>query len=266
MKIGIFDSGLGGLSVLNEALKKLPNEEFLYYADRKNVPYGLKSKDEILKFSSHAVKFLIDQGANAIVIACNTATSAAINELRAKFDLPIIGMEPAVKKAADLNREGENLASLRTLVIATPLTARGAKLKELIERVDSEHLVDVLALPRLVEFAENENFTCDEVKEYLHEEFAKFKLQNYYALVLGCTHFNYFKDSLREILPTGVSLIDGNEGTINKLISELSRLNLAHGKGQSVEYFYSDAKIYDNGELARIGRYLARLDKMLEIK
>ncbi|MCD8213802.1 MAG: glutamate racemase [Campylobacter sp.] len=267
MKIGIFDSGIGGLSVLKEALKKLPNEQFLYYADRKNVPYGLKSNDEILSFSTHAVKFLINNGAKAVVIACNTATSVAINDLRANFNIPIIGMEPAVKKAIDLKfQKVDTKNALRTLVIATPVTAGGRKLKELINRVDNEHLIDVIALPRLVEFAENENFDSAEVKKYLKDEIMKFSPDNYSSLVLGCTHFNYFKDSLREILPASISLLDGNEGTINKLLSELERLNLKETNKQSIEYFYSDVKVKEGSELARLDRYLARLDEMLLIE
>ena len=260
MKIAIFDSGLGGLSVLNEALKKLPNERFLYYADKDNVPYGLKSNDEILKFTLHAVKFMQEQGAKAIVIACNTATSVAINELRANFSLPIIGMEPAVKRAVD------TCGGARTLVIATPVTVKGNKLKELISRVDSDHLTDLVALARLVEFAENEEFDSPRVKEYLQKELLKFDLSLYSSLVLGCTHFNYFKDSLREILPSHIRLLDGNEGTVNKLKFELERLNLVENSIPDVEYYYSGVKVESKYELAKIKRYLKRLDEMIFIE
>ncbi|MDO5046557.1 glutamate racemase [Campylobacter sp.] len=260
MKIGVFDSGLGGLSVLKEAIKKLPNEQFLYYADKDNVPYGLKSKEEILKFTIQAVKFMQEQGVKAIVIACNTATSAAINELRANFSLPIIGMEPAVKKAVD------SCGGARTLVIATPITVKGKKLQELIKRVDNDHLVDLVALPELVKFAENEEFNSDRVKEYLKNELLKFDLSLYSSLVLGCTHFNYFKDSLREILASHIKMIDGNEGTVNKLKFELERLNLLENLGGNVRYYYSAREVKDSCELARIDRYLARLDRMLLIE
>lgn len=260
MKIAIFDSGLGGLSVLNEALKKLPNEQFLYYADRDNVPYGLKSNEEILKFTTKAVKFMQEQGAKAIVIACNTATSVAIKELRSNFNLPIIGMEPAVKKAVDTCKKA------RTLVIATPVTVKGNKLKELIARVDSDHLIDLVGLAKLVEFAENEEFSSPRVKEYLQSELLKFDLSLYSSLVLGCTHFNYFKDSLREILPSHIRLLDGNEGTVNKLKFELERLNLLESSPANVEYFYSGRAVKESAELDKIDRYLARLEKMLLIE
>ena len=261
MKIGIFDSGLGGLSVLNEALSKLSEYEFLYYADVKNVPYGQKSRDEILKFSFDAVKFLIKNGANAVVVACNTATSVAIKELRANLSVPIIGMEPAVKKAHDLSHND----ALKTLVIATPVTVNGAKLKELIINLHAKDKTELLALPRLVNFAENGEFDTENVKLYLKEELAKFDLNKFGFLVLGCTHFNYFKDSIREFLPSNISIIDGNEGTINRLVSELGLKISTLNKAPKVRFFYSGNEVFSKFELDKISRNLARLEKMREI-
>ena len=261
MKIGIFDSGLGGLSVLNEALSKLSEHEFLYYADVKNVPYGQKSKDEILKFSFDAVKFLIENGANAVVVACNTATSVAIKELRVNLNIPIIGMEPAVKKAHDLSHND----ALKTLVIATPVTVNGAKLKELIINLHAKDKTELLALPRLVNFAENGEFDTENVKSYLKEELAKFDLNKFGFLVLGCTHFNYFKDSLREILPPNISIIDGNEGTINRLISELGLKISTLDQAPKVRFFYSSNEVFSKFELDKILRNLARLENMRAI-
>lgn len=259
MKIGVFDSGLGGLSVLNEAIKKLPNEQFLYYADRRNVPYGLKTKEQILSYTTHAFKFMQEKDVKAVVVACNTATSAAINELREEFAIPIIGMEPAVKKAADIFKNS------RTIVIATPVTVKGKKLKDLIARFDNKSLIDLVALPKLVEFAENEEFYSQRVRAYLKSELLKFDLANYSSLVLGCTHFNYFKDTLREILPPNIKFIDGNEGTVNKLKYELERVNLLEDSTQEIEYYYSDSKVDSQVELDRIYRYLKRLDRMILI-
>ena len=261
MKIGIFDSGLGGLSVLNEALSKLSEHEFLYYADVKNVPYGQKSRDEILKFSFDAVKFLIENGAKAVVVACNTATSVAIKELRANLSVPIIGMEPAVKKAHDLSHND----ALKTLVIATPVTVNGAKLKELIANLHAKGKTELLALPRLVNFAENGEFDTENVKLYIKEELAKFDLSKFGFLVLGCTHFNYFKDSLREILPSNISIIDGNEGTINRLISELGLKISTLDQAPKVRFFYSGDEVFSKFELDKISRNLTHLKKMRAI-
>ena len=261
MKIGIFDSGLGGLSVLNEALSKLSGHEFLYYADVKNVPYGQKSRGEILKFSFDAVKFLIENGAEAVVIACNTATSVAIKELRANLSVPIIGMEPAVKKAHDLSCDD----ALKTLVIATPVTVNGAKLKELISNLNAKDKTELLALPRLVNFAENSEFDSQSVKSYLKGELAKFDLSKFGFLVLGCTHFNYFKDSLREILPANISIIDGNEGTVKRLISELGLKISNENIRANLRFFYSGSEVSEQSELEKISRNLARLEKMRAI-
>ena len=213
MKIAFFDSGIGGLSVLAEALRRFSGAEFLYFADEDHVPYGTKSRAEIVRLSLDAVGFLVSRGADAVVVACNTATSAAISELRGAFSVPVIGMEPAVKLAAD------SFGARPTLLIATPLTIAGEKLARLVGRLECETWS--LPLPRLVEFAQDLEFDSPAVRAYLREELGKFELARLSSLVLGCTHFNYFKDVLREILPSHVRIIDGIDGTLNRLASEL---------------------------------------------
>ena len=223
MKIAFFDSGIGGLSVLAEALQRFSGAEFLYFADEDHVPYGTKSRADIVQLSLDAVGFLVSRGADAVVVACNTATSAAISELRGAFSVPVIGMEPAVKLAAD------SFGSRPTLLIATPLTIVGEKLARLVGRLECETWS--LPLPRLVEFAQDLEFDSPAVRTYLREELAKFELERLGSLVLGCTHFNYFKDVLRKILPSHVRIIDGIDGTLNRLASELGgRLKLARGE------------------------------------
>ena len=258
MKIAFFDSGIGGLSVLNEAKDRL-DADFLFYADKDNVPYGEKPKEDILKYVDDAVSFLINEGANAIVLACNTATSVAAKILREKYDLPIIGMEPAIKYALKLNDEK------RVLVIATPVTVKGEKMKELIGRVDKAHLTDLLALPKLVTFAEVGEFESDNVTKYLKEKLTPYDFEKYSAVVLGCTHFNYFKDTLRNLLPQSVSLIDGNEGTVNELKRRLDLKKNPSGEN-STEYFYSGKGVTDKNELQKLNNLLLRLNKMQEIK
>lgn len=223
MKIAFFDSGIGGLSVLAEALRRFSGAEFLYFADEDHVPYGTKSRAEIVRLSLDAVGFLVSRGADGVVVACNTATSAAISELRGAFSVPVIGMEPAVKLAAD------SFGARPTLLIATPLTIAGEKLARLVGRLECETWS--LPLPRLVEFAQDLEFDSPAVWAYLREELAKFELERLGSLVLGCTHFNYFKDVLREILPSHVRIIDGIDGTLNRLASELGGgLKLAGGE------------------------------------
>ena len=261
MKIAVFDSGIGGLSVLHLALKKFPKENFIYYADSDNVPYGTKTKEEIIALVDKAIYNMLKENVKAIVIACNTATSAAIQEMRAKYSIPLIGMEPAVKKAVDF------YGNKRILVIATPLTVKGKKLQDLISKFDKEHLVDLIALPKLVTFAENEIFDTEEVSNYLLSEFKEIDWDKYSSIVLGCTHFNYFKDSLRKILPSHITFLDGNEGTVNKLYSELMIKNLLEeNEDRTVEFYHSGRKIIEKEEKNRIEKYMQRLEEMLKIK
>ncbi len=260
MKIGIFDSGIGGLSALHLALKYLPNEQFIYYADKSHVPYGEKTKEQIIEYTDSAVQFMIGLNVKAIVIACNTATSAAIKVLREKYDIPIIGMEPAVKKAID------TYGNKRVLVAATPLTVQGTKIQNLIESVDKENLVDLIPLPKLVRFAEKGEFESTEIIEYLTKELEVFPMDEYSSIVLGCTHFNYFKDSFRKILPDHIRFVDGNEGTVNKLIQELKYMDDSVPQNQTIDYYYSGIEILDRNELMHLNGCLARLDEMLLIE
>lgn len=259
MKIGFFDSGIGGLSVLHVALKCLPNEQFIFYADENHVPYGEKTRQQIIEYTDNAVRFMLDLDVEAVVIACNTATSAAIEVLRDKYTIPIIGMEPAVKKAIDI------YGNKRVLVAATPITVKGVKMQQLIERVDNENLVELVPLPQLVHFAEKGEFESANVTEYLAAELSNYRMEEYSSIVLGCTHFIYFKDTFRKLLPTHVKFVDGNGGTVNKLIQELKYLNDNVEGSQTVDYYYSGTKVSDEEELWKLDKCLERLDEMLLI-
>jgi glutamate racemase len=260
LKIGIIDSGIGGLTVLHQAMRLLPNEDYLFYADTDHVPYGEKTKEEIICYTDGAVRFLLEKGAKAIVVACNTATSVAIDELRRRYDIPLLGIEPAVKPAV------EECDGRRILVIATPVTVREEKLKNLIARVDESHLVDLLAMPKLVHFAEAGEFRSPEVTAYLRSRFTGCDLEQYSSLVLGCTHFNYFKDTLSEIFPQTVDFLDGSEGTARHLAEVLRENGLAGSGTGSVEYYRSGRQITDAADLARIRLLLERLEKMRRIR
>ena len=269
MRIGIFDSGLGGLGILLCAAKLMSDAEFLYYADTDNVPYGEKPREVISELSHRAVGFLKDNGAEAVVVACNTATSAAINDLRDKYEhgvgaIPIVGMEPAVKRAIDVCREG------RILAAATPLTVRGAKLKSLLERFDTEGRTDTIPLPGLVRLAESGNF--DGGYEYILGEIraAGLDMSQYSALVLGCTHFNYFKDSFSRILPSGARIVDGNSGTVNQLLRRLgiSADPIATDPVESIVErtdFFASGRVMSEEEIDSVKRCLERLNDMEKI-
>ena len=256
MKIGIFDSGLGGLSVLHHALKVLPDAHFIYYADEEHVPYGEKSKEQIQGYVKEIIEFLIGKGVDAIVIACNTATSVATKEFRETFSVPIIGMEPAVKKAIELYGNEE-----RMLVAATPVTITGDKLYNLVKRVDKQKKVDFIALPGLVRFAEDGIFDSQEIDDYLVEMLKVYDLEDYSTVILGCTHFNYFKKNFLNVFPKDIHFVDGNEGTIKQLIRKLPDKEYT---GQKIEYYFSSRKI-NNEELKDIHMYLKQLDKVYDV-
>ncbi len=260
MHIGFFDSGVGGITVLYEALKLLPNEDYIYYADVINVPYGNKSKEEVKKYIFDAVEFIINQGVKALVIACNTATSAAIEDLRKKYTIPIIGMEPAVKPAVRMSENNHK----RVLVTATAFTLKEEKLKNLISRLDNENIVDLLPLPGLVEFAEKQQFSTSEVVEYLSNELNKYDLTQYGTIVLGCTHFPLFKDSFRKILLQNIDIIDGNIGTVNHLKRILEEKNTLNG-GNGEILFYNSGKKAEEKELEIFTNLLKRLKEMENI-
>ena len=260
MKIAFFDSGIGSLSVLHHAGKVLPQEEFIFFADEDNVPYGTKSPEEVLRFVDEAFRFLIAQKVGAIVVACNTATSVAVKAMREKYSLPIIGMEPALKVALDafLNR--------KVLVAATAITITGEKIFKLIKKIHAENFAELKALSQLVEFAERQEFNSAAVENYLREELAAYDFEKFSSLVLGCTHFNYFKDTFRKILPPHVKILDGNAGTVNELIRRTNLKSARLGKNLSAEFFYSGRKVEDAAELLRLKKFLRRLDEMEAIR
>ncbi|MBC8079372.1 MAG: glutamate racemase [Gorillibacterium sp.] len=213
MDIVFFDSGLGGMTVLYEALKLLPKENYVYFADTLNVPYGTKTKERVHECILAAVDKLVGVDTLALVIACNTATSIAINDLRAKYLFPVIGMEPAVKPAVELNKQ----SGRRVLVLATPLTLREAKYNSLVQRMDDHSIVDSLPIPELVTYCEALEFSESVIHDYFTRAFALVNWKNYSTVVLGCTHFPYYRTLLTSYLPAHVQLIDGSIGTAKRL-------------------------------------------------
>lgn len=252
MVVAVFDSGFGGLSLLYEAMKKLEGCDFIYFADNENAPYGTKNIDKIKALSIDAVDFLASK-ADIIVIACNTATSAAVSDLREKFSIPIIGMEPAVNLGKDADGD--------ILVIATPATIKGAKLNELLKKSNLNNKTHLLPMPKLVEFAQNMEFNSPNVKEYIKNQISKFNSKNISLLVLGCTHFNYFKDSFIDLMPNS-KIVDGVDGTIRQIKRKIDELN-SKGKNLDTKLLYYSSK--KQKDINLITPFLSRLDKMAKI-
>ncbi len=251
--IGFFDSGIGGLTVLYEAINSMPKENYIYYADTNHVPYGLKTNEQIEKYVTEAINFLIYKDVKAIVIACNTATSITIETLRKKYSIPIIGMEPAVKPAVIQNKDK------RIMLIATPVTIKEKKLKNLLNEIDKKNKVDLVALPELVTFAENEQFESQEVVDYLTKKFKDYELKNYSEIVLGCTHFKFFEPTIKRLFNEHITIIDGSKGTINQLNNILKNKNQKGNNKTKIKYYFSGKKVEDKETLNKIERLYTRL-------
>ena len=211
--IGFMDSGVGGISVLKEAVKVLPREDFIYYGDSANAPYGTKSSKEIKELTFKAVDVLMGYDIKALVVACNTATSSAIRDLRVKFpEMPIIGIEPAVKPAVVCSRGG------RIIVMATPMTIRQRKFRELVSTYETEADIVPLACEGLMEFVEEGLKDQGEINKYYEETLGPVLTDDTESIVLGCTHYPFLRESLKEYLgDRNIMLIDGSKGTSSQL-------------------------------------------------
>ena len=230
--IGVFDSGLGGVSVLYELKKQLPNETFIYYGDTLHAPYGDQPPEKIKKYTRDAVDFLLEKQCKAIVIACNTATAVAVKELRSIFSFPIIGMEPALKPASLLQGEG------KILVMATSLTLSQDKFLQLMLQYGKDALP--LPCPGLVECIEKENWEIDEINNKLINLLQPYIKQKLKAVVLGCTHYIFIKKMIKVILGEETILIDGNNGTANELHRRLKISGLeTSSQEKGTIHFYS---------------------------
>lgn len=215
--IGFFDSGVGGISVLHTAHKLLPNENFLYYGDNGNAPYGVRPLEEIRRLSERAVNLLLDRGVKAIVIACNTATSAYAEILRAKLDMPIVGMEPAIKPA-QLSRHGGSV-----LALATRATLSLPKFMRLMQTY-GDSVIPVVG-EGLVEIVESGMANTPQADAALERVLAPYQDRQIDSIVLGCTHYPFLAAGIRRLFPD-VELFDGRMGTAMRLKSLLEQNRL----------------------------------------
>ena len=205
--IAVFDSGVGGVSVLRELVKLMPDEKYLYFGDSANAPYGTKPTQEVRRLTLAAAERLMARGVKALVVACNTATAAAIADLRAIYpDRIIIGIEPALKVAADHFPGGE------IGVMATPVTLREEKFDVLLHRFTDTCTVHKIPAPGVVELVEQGKATGAEMEALLAPLLTPYR-DTLCALVLGCTHYPFAAPVIRRILGEGTALLDGGPGT-----------------------------------------------------
>lgn len=239
--IGVFDSGVGGISVLRHLVALMPQERFLYYGDSANAPYGTKTTEQVRELTFAVAQKLLDRGCKALVVACNTATAAAIEELRQAYpDTIIIGIEPALKVAADHFPGG------RIGVMATPVTLREEKFDHLLHRFTESCQVVKLPAPGLVELVEHGKADSPEAEELLHPLLnpQEGKLD---AVVLGCTHYPFAKNVIQKLLGEKTVLMDGGPGTARETKRRLECAGLLRqGAGEVIfENSSGDAKMIE---------------------
>ncbi len=233
--IGIFDSGVGGISVLKEMHRILPHENFLFYGDSANAPYGPRPSEEIRQLAENVAAHLVNQGVKAIVIACNTATSAAAASLRKRYEnIPIIGIEPAIKPAANA-KSGQRL-----LVMATEATLRLEKYRSLEKQLEKQAEFIDLACSGLVEFLEQGRQDSPEMHEYLQKLLGPYK-DKVDGVILGCTHYPFVKKQIRKVLGD-VEFFDGSNGTARELKRQLELHQLTNPSDEEGKIIFQSSK------------------------
>lgn len=237
LPIGVFDSGLGGISVLGELVKELPGEDFLYFGDSANAPYGSRRTEEIRRLTIENAERLFDQGIKALVIACNTATSAAVEDLRGRYpDKILIGIEPALKPAVNRFPGG------KILVMATDATLREQKFAALLEKYNGTCEICKCPCPELVAFVERGELDSPALHEVLIKELGRHLEPLPDAAVLGCTHFPFLKAAISKVVGSGCLLLDGAAGTARETKRRLEERDLLKTDGKGTVTFCNSLK------------------------
>jgi glutamate racemase len=240
--IGVMDSGVGGISVLKHIHALLPHENLIYFADSKHAPYGSKTPEEIIARCMEIADFLLQKNVKALVVACNTATAAAIDELRETFDLPIIGMEPAVKPAAEASKNGV------IGVLATVGTLKSAQFAALLESYGRNVKVVTQACVGLVECIERGELDTPETKALIRQYTSPLLAEDADTIVLGCTHYPFVKDSIREIVGEKISLIDTGAAVAKQLKRQLEEKGLLSTSQEKAEVHFWTNSEAENAE------------------
>ena len=239
--IGIFDSGMGGLTVWKEVVKALPEESVIYYGDGANCPYGGKSQEELINLSEEIVKFFVEKGVKLIVVACNTATAGAIAYLREHYDIPFVGMEPAVKPAAQHSKSGI------IAILATASTLKGRLFQETSERFAGDVTILSSIGEGFVELIESGREDSPEAEEAVRRTVEPLLEQGADHLVLGCTHYPFLEGALRKTIgKRNVLLVNPAPAIAGRVKEVLQDINAGAEKGSipSYEYHSSGSEMY----------------------
>jgi glutamate racemase len=236
--IGLFDSGIGGTSIWSAINQLLPNEKTIYLADSINAPYGKKSKEEIITLSIKNTEFLLEMNAKIIVVACNTATTNAIKELRTKYDIPFIGIEPAIKPAA-VHSKTHTIG-----VLATKGTLSSELFNKTVEMYHDTKIIEQIGYG-LVELIENGDLISNEMTKLLHSYLQPMIDNNIDYLVLGCSHFPYLIPQIKKILPKNIQIIDSGEAVARqtqKILQDKIGLH-SDEKGKNIFYINTNPNV-----------------------
>lgn len=231
--IGLFDSGIGGTSIWSAIHDLMPNEDTIYLADSKNAPYGKKSKEEIIALSIKNTELLLEMNAKIIVVACNTATTNAIKELRASYQVPFIGIEPAIKPAA-LNSKTQTIG-----ILATKGTLSSELFNKAVEIYQDTKIVEQVGYG-LVELIENGEINSPEMTKLLHSYLQPMIDENIDYLVLGCSHYPYLIPQIKKIIPQHIQIIDSGEAVARQTHKILIEKVGLHSKGVGKASFYTN--------------------------
>ena len=240
--IGIFDSGIGGTSIWQEIHQLLPNEKTIYLADSKNAPYGQKTKQEIIDLSLKNTDFLLQMNCKLIVVACNTATTNAIQELRAKYTIPFIGIEPAIKPAAT-NSKTQTIG-----ILATKGTLNSELFNKATEIYQDTKIVEQVG-HGLVQLIENGQINSTEMEQLLHSYLQPMIDANIDYLVLGCSHYPYLIPQIKKIIPSNIKIIDSGEAVAKqtkRILEENNILNNSIEIATQTFYTNSDPTVLEN--------------------
>ncbi len=259
--IGIFDSGVGGLTVVQEIFKKLPEYKIIYFGDTARVPYGTKSKDTVTRYALENTHFLIKNKASIIIVACNTASALALNTLQKNFDLSIIGViEPAVKKAVGVTSSG------KIGVIGTRSTIESSIYKKAIKQIHADAEIYLKACPLLVSLVEENWIKTVETKRILKKYLKPFKDYNIDTLILGCTHYPLLSDMISNIIGKSVTIVDPATETVDEVKEILENnddLKKKLKKAKNHKFYFSDITPHLE-EIAQkfLGRKIENIEKV----
>ncbi|MCZ8091219.1 MAG: glutamate racemase [Flavobacterium sp.] len=233
--IGLFDSGIGGTSIWKEIHELMPNEDTIYLADSKNAPYGQKSKEEIIQLSIKNTEFLLNQNCKIIVVACNTATTNAIKELRAKYQVPFIGIEPAIKPAA-LHSKTQTIG-----ILATQGTLNSELFHQTAQQFHETKIIEQIG-HGLVPLIEEGKINSPQIKQLLNKYLQPMIEANIDYLVLGCSHYPYLLPQIKKILPKHIKIIDSGEAVAKQtknILTEINALNTENHQPKNI--FFTNA-------------------------